>query len=189
MKKPLPSFSDWYLSYTWIKHHRSYGCFIPLVRKTMVPTINAKERTCWKFLLSKSRCTRRQKTTKNSRLAIFCVYGLSASPSCIWWLAFNLITEKHSLTFKIGHSLYFFMSKDLYIQCLHVKSAIPHPRIMGVIRECGGKMHMGEGKFQYFPNILLLVLMLIKYNHPILRGMGQSTTGFFRVFQELWWSW
>ncbi|RUS32122.1 hypothetical protein BC938DRAFT_476237 [Jimgerdemannia flammicorona] len=34
--------------------------------------------------------------------------------------------------------------KALYFQCLHVKSAIPHPRIMGVIRECGGKMHMGE---------------------------------------------
>ncbi|KAI8137389.1 PCI domain-containing protein [Fennellomyces sp. T-0311] len=34
--------------------------------------------------------------------------------------------------------------KELYQQCLNVKSAIPHPRIMGVIRECGGKMHMGE---------------------------------------------
>ncbi|TPX63054.1 hypothetical protein SpCBS45565_g06881 [Spizellomyces sp. 'palustris'] len=34
--------------------------------------------------------------------------------------------------------------KALYQQCLHVKSAIPHPRIMGVIRECGGKMHMEE---------------------------------------------
>ncbi|OZJ05588.1 COP9 signalosome complex subunit 2 [Bifiguratus adelaidae] len=34
--------------------------------------------------------------------------------------------------------------KALYQQSLHVKSAIPHPRIMGVIRECGGKMHMGE---------------------------------------------
>ncbi|KAI7899148.1 uncharacterized protein BX663DRAFT_518715 [Cokeromyces recurvatus] len=34
--------------------------------------------------------------------------------------------------------------KDLYQQCLSVKSAIPHPRIMGVIRECGGKMHMSE---------------------------------------------
>ncbi|KAL7752518.1 COP9 signalosome complex subunit 2 [Sorochytrium milnesiophthora] len=34
--------------------------------------------------------------------------------------------------------------KELYQQCLHIKSAIPHPRIMGVIRECGGKMHMGE---------------------------------------------
>lgn len=37
--------------------------------------------------------------------------------------------------------------KELYQQCLSVKSAIPHPRIMGVIRECGGKMHMGESKF------------------------------------------
>ncbi|KAG2224694.1 hypothetical protein INT45_009009 [Circinella minor] len=34
--------------------------------------------------------------------------------------------------------------KELYQQSLNVKSAIPHPRIMGVIRECGGKMHMGE---------------------------------------------
>lgn len=36
--------------------------------------------------------------------------------------------------------------KELYQQCLSVKSAIPHPRIMGVIRECGGKMHMSESK-------------------------------------------
>lgn len=34
--------------------------------------------------------------------------------------------------------------KELYHQTLSVKSAIPHPRIMGVIRECGGKMHMSE---------------------------------------------
>ncbi|CAO3674793.1 unnamed protein product [Umbelopsis ramanniana] len=34
--------------------------------------------------------------------------------------------------------------KEVYQQCLRVKSAIPHPRIMGVIRECGGKMHMSE---------------------------------------------
>lgn len=31
-----------------------------------------------------------------------------------------------------------------YDATLQVKSAIPHPRIMGVIRECGGKMHMAE---------------------------------------------
>lgn len=35
--------------------------------------------------------------------------------------------------------------KDLYNQCLAIKSAIPSPRIMGVVRECGGKMHMAEG--------------------------------------------
>jgi COP9 signalosome complex subunit 2 len=34
--------------------------------------------------------------------------------------------------------------KELYQKSLTVKSAIPHPRIMGVIRECGGKMHMNE---------------------------------------------
>lgn len=37
--------------------------------------------------------------------------------------------------------------KVLYEQSLHVKSAIPHPLIMGVIRECGGKMHLREGLF------------------------------------------
>ena len=34
--------------------------------------------------------------------------------------------------------------KALYKRALDVKSAIPHPRIMGIIRECGGKMHMHE---------------------------------------------
>ena len=26
-----------------------------------------------------------------------------------------------------------------------MKSAIPHPRILGIVRECGGKMHMSDG--------------------------------------------
>jgi COP9 signalosome complex subunit 2 len=34
--------------------------------------------------------------------------------------------------------------KSLYQKALKVKSAVPHPRIMGIIRECGGKMHMSE---------------------------------------------
>lgn len=38
--------------------------------------------------------------------------------------------------------------KQLYERALRVKSAIPHPRIMGVIRECGGKMHMSACDFQ-----------------------------------------
>ncbi|GJQ68197.1 hypothetical protein Trydic_g10749 [Trypoxylus dichotomus] len=38
--------------------------------------------------------------------------------------------------------------KTLYEQSLHIKSAIPHPLIMGVIRECGGKMHLREGEFE-----------------------------------------
>lgn len=34
--------------------------------------------------------------------------------------------------------------KALYQRALKVKSAVPHPKIMGIIRECGGKMHMSE---------------------------------------------
>lgn len=34
--------------------------------------------------------------------------------------------------------------QQLYQKALSIKSAIPHPRIMGVIHECGGKMHMAE---------------------------------------------
>lgn len=37
--------------------------------------------------------------------------------------------------------------KTLYEQSLHIKSAIPHPLIMGVIRECGGKMHLREEEY------------------------------------------
>jgi len=34
--------------------------------------------------------------------------------------------------------------KEIYNAANAVRSAIPHPRIMGVIKECGGKMWMGE---------------------------------------------
>ncbi|EKX48103.1 hypothetical protein GUITHDRAFT_106181 [Guillardia theta CCMP2712] len=34
--------------------------------------------------------------------------------------------------------------RSTYEQAMKVKSAIPHPLIMGVIHECGGKMHMQE---------------------------------------------
>ncbi|KAI6247599.1 COP9 signalosome complex subunit 2 [Erysiphe necator] len=34
--------------------------------------------------------------------------------------------------------------KRLYNRALEVKSGVPHPKIMGIIRECGGKMHMSE---------------------------------------------
>eukprot|EP01135_Chromosphaera_perkinsii_P001748 Nk52_evm17s210 gene=Nk52_evmTU17s210 len=38
--------------------------------------------------------------------------------------------------------------KALYERSLMIKSAIPHPLIMGVIRECGGKMHMSESEWE-----------------------------------------
>ncbi|TKA82277.1 COP9 signalosome complex subunit 2 [Cryomyces minteri] len=34
--------------------------------------------------------------------------------------------------------------KALYQRALKVRSAVPHPKVMGTIRECGGKMHMSE---------------------------------------------
>eukprot|EP00729_Bicosta_minor_P002609 gene2609-3842_t len=34
--------------------------------------------------------------------------------------------------------------KKEYVRALKIKSAIPHPLIMGTIRECGGKMHLAE---------------------------------------------
>jgi len=34
--------------------------------------------------------------------------------------------------------------KEIYNATNDIRSAIPHPRIMGVIKECGGKMWMGE---------------------------------------------
>ncbi|KAF2003806.1 PCI-domain-containing protein [Amniculicola lignicola CBS 123094] len=36
--------------------------------------------------------------------------------------------------------------KALYQRALKVRSAVPHPKIMGIIRECGGKMHMSEAE-------------------------------------------
>lgn len=38
--------------------------------------------------------------------------------------------------------------KDLYERSLRVRSAIPHPLIMSVIRECGGKMHLRSGDYE-----------------------------------------
>jgi COP9 signalosome complex subunit 2 len=39
--------------------------------------------------------------------------------------------------------------KSLYERALRIKSAIPHPRVIGLIRECGGKMHMAEHKWEH----------------------------------------
>lgn len=37
--------------------------------------------------------------------------------------------------------------EQLYEQSLRVRSAIPHPLILSVIRECGGKMHLRLGNY------------------------------------------
>lgn len=38
--------------------------------------------------------------------------------------------------------------KQLYERALKVRSAIPHPLIMGTIRECGGKMHLRANEYE-----------------------------------------
>lgn len=38
--------------------------------------------------------------------------------------------------------------QEIYNASNNVRSAIPHPRIMGIIKECGGKMWMGERTYQ-----------------------------------------
>lgn len=38
--------------------------------------------------------------------------------------------------------------KEIYESSLRVKNALIHPRFMGIIRECGGKMHSHEGRFR-----------------------------------------
>lgn len=50
--------------------------------------------------------------------------------------------------------------KELYQRALAIKSAIPHPRVMGIIRECGGKMHAAE------------------------RQWAEATTDFFEAFKN-----
>ena len=37
---------------------------------------------------------------------------------------------------------------QLYKRALEIRSAIPHPRVMGIIRECGGKMHMNSKNWE-----------------------------------------
>ncbi|XP_031334594.1 COP9 signalosome complex subunit 2-like [Photinus pyralis] len=38
--------------------------------------------------------------------------------------------------------------KELYERCLKVRSGVPHPVIMGIIRECGGKMHLRASDYE-----------------------------------------
>lgn len=39
------------------------------------------------------------------------------------------------------------LPKEIYEKSGRVRSAIPHPRIQGVLRECGGKMYMSESEY------------------------------------------
>jgi COP9 signalosome complex subunit 2 len=54
--------------------------------------------------------------------------------------------------------------KSTYDATLQVKSAIPHPRIMGVIRECGGKMHMSESEYYRLAKARSLLTIVLTEN-------------------------
>ena len=75
-----------------------------------------EELNSWKYMPWKFRCTTKRGTTRSSKL----VSHYMALPS-------------------FDH-----VRKEIYNASNNVRSAIPHPRIMGVIKECGGKMWMGE---------------------------------------------
>lgn len=65
---------------------------------------------------------------------------------------------------------------ELYHKALTIKSAIPHPRIMGVIRECGGKMHMHERDWEkaatdfFEVSLANLISWLVESPQPGLRA-------------------
>ena len=52
-------------------------------------------------------------------------------------------------------------AQEIYNASNAVRSAIPHPRIMGVIKECGGKMWMGERQ-QWLPHFFICSQTLIR---------------------------
>ncbi|PPS09972.1 hypothetical protein GOBAR_AA10675 [Gossypium barbadense] len=61
----------------------------------------------------------------------------------VYAIEIQMYTEtKNNKKLKVTEILV--LMQQLYQKALAVKSAIPHPRIMGIIRECGGKMHMAE---------------------------------------------
>jgi hypothetical protein len=68
----------------------------------------------------------------------------------------------------------------LYQRALKVRSAVPHPKIMGIIRECGGKMHMSEG----MQGIRVFPRWYTRLTSPN-RELERSTERLLRVFPQL----
>lgn len=54
---------------------------------------------------------------------------------------YKKLKVRHSALAWIRH---LYSLQEIYNAANSVRSAIPHPRILGVIKECGGKMWMGE---------------------------------------------
>lgn len=54
--------------------------------------------------------------------------------------------------------------KELYERSLKVRSAIPHPLIMSIIRECGGKMHLRSGDYEKVRGLVTFSISLSLIN-------------------------
>lgn len=65
------------------------------------------------------------------------------------------------------------LMQQLYQKALSIKSAIPHPRIMGIIRECGGKMHMAERQWAEAATDFFEAICV-----PLSISAGNGCTGF-----------
>jgi hypothetical protein len=52
--------------------------------------------------------------------------------------------------------------QEIYNATNEVRSAIPHPRIMGVIKECGGKMWMGESEPRIRNKVISDTMILLR---------------------------
>jgi COP9 signalosome complex subunit 2 len=63
---------------------------------------------------------------------------------------------------------------------MQVKNAIPHPRIMGVIRECGGKMWMMESE----PSAIPLVVWCIRRELTQPESWEKASTDLFESFRQ-----
>ena len=115
--------------------------------------IRAKAHTRWRHMLLRFRCMLRHETTSVSRYDKF-YYRLD------------------------GHRL--ILRQGLYQRALKVRSAVPHPKIMGIIRECGGKMHMSEG----MQGIRIFPRWYTRLTSPN-RELERSTERLLRVFPQL----
>jgi hypothetical protein len=72
------------------------------------------------------------------------------------------------------------LRQGLYQRALKVRSAVPHPKIMGIIRECGGKMHMSEGT-----QGILLHRLRSTWLTSTNRELERSSERLFRVVPQL----
>lgn len=88
--------------------------------------------------------------------------------------------------------------REIYEKSLRVRSAIPHPRIQGVIRECGGKMYMSESASS-LPLLVLLLLGIVvvavdptdppprplslALSLPLAEDWGKAQIDFFEAFK------